>query len=182
MNRPVARKIALALFALMPALSLSAPARASDTTPSIAAQGTWVDCNIVTDMRKVGALQKITVNISQTFVGMLSGGYVGTEYGVVYADGNATFRGSGTFTGTVNGKKGRAVFSYSGTVNAQGSGSATWALDKGADELKNLRGQGTFSAAVVPPQQSPYTPTDPSVCDGGMYGGGYNGTLRFMPE
>ena len=182
MHRHVRPRLAFATLALLPALSLPAPALAADASPSFAAEGTWVDCNIVTDLRKVGPLLNITVNISQTFTGTLSGGFVGTEYDIVYQDGNATFRGSGTFTGMVNGKKGRAVFSYDGTVNAQGVGSASWVLDKGADELKNLRGQGAFSAAIFPLQQTPYTPTDPTVCDGGMYGGSYSGTLQFKRE
>ena len=71
------------------------------------------------------------MDISQTFTGTLEGGYVGTEDITVFPDGTATFTGEGTFTGSVNGRTGRAGYRYEGTVDAQGVGAATWLSTRG---------------------------------------------------
>jgi len=156
-------------------------AEGADAAP-VPAQGTWADCNIVTSFRQAGPLLRVVVDISQTFTGTLDGGYVGTEYDTIFPDGTATFTGVGTFTGTVDGKTGRAAYHYGGTVDAQGMGTATWSLGKGTDGLRKLRGRGTFSGSGIAPQLTPYTPSDPNVCDGGMYGGDYEGTLEYKDE
>lgn len=146
---------------------------------SMAASGHWIDCNIVTDFKQVGPNQIITVNISETFYGTLEGCYAGTERDVVYKNGSATFHGRGIFTGVVNGQSGTMVMTYEGTVNTQGVGSAHWVLGRGTGGLGNLHGQGTFDGILVALQTSRCTPADPTVCDGGMYGGSYSGNLHF---
>jgi len=174
------RKLALAALATFPAFTVSEATRA-DGGP-FPALGTWTDCNIVTSLRQTGPLLRIVVDISQTFNGTLEGGYVGTEDVTVFPDGTAKFTGEGTFTGSVYGNTGRAAYRYEGTVNALGIGAATWSLDKGTDELESLRGNGTFAGAGIALQVTRFTPFDPTVCDGGMYGGDYEGTLKFTND
>jgi Protein of unknown function (DUF3224) len=180
MTRLTLRNLALAALATLPGLAVvdAAPADA----PPFSAQGAWADCNIVTSFRQAGPLLRITVDISQTFTGTLEGGYVGTEDVTVFPDGTATFTGEGTFTGAVDGRAGRAAYRYDGTVDAQGVGAATWSLDHGTDGLAKLRGNGTFSGTGISPQTTRFTPADPSVCDGGMYGGAYQGTLKYTSD
>lgn len=180
MTRLKLRNLALAALATFSSFSMLEAARA-DAWP-VQALGTWTDCNIVTSFRQTGPLLRIVVDISQTFNGTLEGGYVGTEDVTVYPDGTATFTGAGTFTGSVDGKTGRATYRYGGTVDAQGVGNATWTLDKGTDGLEKLRGNGTFSGTGVALQVTRFTPNDPTVCDGGMYGGEYQGTLRYTHD
>jgi len=179
-TRLTLRHLALAALVTLPGVTGLDAARAD--APPIATQGTWADCNIVTSFRQAGPLLRITVDISQTFGGTLEGGYVGTEDVTVFPDGTATFTGEGTFTGAVDGRSGRAAYRYEGTVDAQGVGAATWSLDKGTDELAKLRGSGTFSGTGIPLQLTPFTPADPNVCDGGMYGGNYQGTLKYTND
>jgi Protein of unknown function (DUF3224) len=180
MKRLTLRNLALAALVTLPGFTVLEAARAD--APPFSAQGNWVDCNIVTSFRETGPLLRITVDISQTFTGTLEGGYVGTEYDTVFPDGTAMFTGEGTFTGAVDGKTGRAAYRYEGTVDAQGVGAATWSLDKGTDELHKLRGNGTFSGTGIALQTTRFTPADPTVCDGGMYGGGYQGTLKYTAD
>jgi hypothetical protein len=176
MARLTLRHLTLAALVTFPGFTVLEAARAD--APPLPAQGTWADCNIVTSVRQNGPLLRVVVDISQTFTGTLEGGYVGTEYDTIFPDGTATFTGAGTFTGTVDGKTGRAAYRYEGTVDARGMGTATWSLDKGADGLKSVRGSGTFSGTGIALQTTRFTPADPTVCDGGMYGGDYQGNLN----
>ena len=180
MTRPTLRHLALAVLVTLPGFTVLDAARAD--AQSLPAQGTWADCNIVTSVRQTGPLLRIIVDISQTFTGTLEGGYLGSEDVTVFPDGTATFSGEGTFTGAVDGNIGRAAYHYEGTVDAQGVGAAAWSLDKGTDGLQKLRGNGTFSGAGIALQLTRFTPADPTVCDGGMYGGAYHGTLRFAND
>lgn len=169
----------LSLIALLTLPGFTGPRAVLADGPSFPAQGTWADCNIVTSFRQTGPLLRIVVDISQTFTGTLEGGYVGSEDVTIFPDGTATFTGEGTFTGAVDGETGLAAYHYEGTVDAEGVGSATWSLDKGTDGLEKLRGHGTFSGTGIDSQLTRFTPADPTVCDGGMYGGDYQGTLRY---
>ena len=180
MIRLTLRNLALVALVTLPGFTGPTAARA-DGAP-FPAQGTWADCNIVTSLRQTGPLLRIVVDISQTFTGTLEGGYVGSEDVTIFPDGTATFTGDGTFTGAVDGETGRAAYHYEGTVDAEGVGAAIWSLDKGTDGLEKLRGSGTFSGAGIPLQLTRFTPADPTVCDGGMYGGDYHGTLRYTND
>jgi hypothetical protein len=180
MTRLTLRNLVLAALVTLPGLTVVDAARAD--APPFFAQGTWADCNIVTSFRQTGPLLRIVVDISQTFTGTLEGGYVGTEDVTVFPDGTAMFTGEGTFTGAIEGRTGRAAYRYEGSVDAQGVGAATWSLDKGTDELEKLRGNGTFSGTGISPQITRFTPADPTVCDGGMYGGDYQGTLKYTND
>ena len=177
--------VALAILAALLPLPASEAGELRANGPSaqgfIAASGPWVDCNIVTDFKQVGPNLIITVDITETFSGTLDGCYTGTERDVVYKNGSATFHGSGTFTGVVNGQSGTMVMTYEGTVTSQGVASANWVLEQGTGGLTNLHGQGTFEGTLVALQTSRCTPPDPTVCDGGMFGGTYSGTLHFAP-
>jgi hypothetical protein len=174
------RTLGLAALVTLPGFTSPEATRADGW--SFPAQGTWADCNILTNLRQTGPLLRVVVDISQTFTGTLDGGYVGTEEVTVLPGGSATFTGEGTFTGVIDGRTGRAAYHYEGTVNAEGVGSATWSLDKGTDELAKLRGSGTFAGTGIAPQITRFTPSDPTVCDGGMYGGDYAGTLRYTDQ
>jgi hypothetical protein len=148
----------------------------------IAASGSWLDCDIVTDFQQVGPNQIITVDVTSTFNGTLDGCYTGTERDVVYKDGAATFHGSGIFTGVVNGQSGTMVLTYEATANSQGVSSGNWVLEQGTGGLTHLHGQGTFGGTFVDPQTSRCAPAAPAVCDGGMLGGTYSGALQFAPR
>ncbi|PYK13858.1 MAG: hypothetical protein DME65_00580 [Verrucomicrobia bacterium] len=167
--------VALATLAVFVPLSGSQAGESRENGPSapafIVASGPWVDCNVVTDLKQVGRNLVITVDITETFSGTLDGCYTGTERDVVYRNGSATFHGSGIFTGVVNGQSGTMVMIYEGTANAQGVASASWVLEQGTGGLTNLHGKGTFEGTLVALQTSPCTPPDPTVCDGGMFGG-----------
>ncbi len=172
----------LAVFLPLPGSQAGESRGTGSSAPGfIAASGPWVDCNIVTDFKQVGRNLIITVDITETFSGTLDGCYTGTERDVVYRNGSATFHGNGIFTGVVNGQSGTMVMIYEGTANAQGVASANWVLEQGTGGLTNLHGQGTFEGTLVALQTSPCTPPDPTVCDGGMFGGTYGGNLHFTP-
>lgn len=172
------RNLTFAAFVALPGLTALEAARAVDVA-AVPTQGTWADCNIITDIQQAGPHLRVTVAISQTFTGTLEGGYVGTEHDMIFPDGTAKFVGEGTFTGSADGRTGRAAYYYEGTVDAQGVGTATWFLDSGTDDLEKVRGNGTFSGTGIPLQLTRFTPADPTVCDGGMYGGAYDGTVTF---
>jgi hypothetical protein len=180
MTRLTLRHLALAAIVTLPGFTGVETVHADG--PPISTQGVWADCNIVTSLRQTGPFLRVTVDISQTFAGTLEGGYVGTEEDTIFPDGTATFSGEGTFTGAVDGQTGRAAYRYEGSVDAQGVGTATWSLDKGTDGLEKLRGHGTFSGTGIEPRTTRFTPADPAVCDGGMYGGDYQGTLRYTND
>jgi hypothetical protein len=180
MTRMKLRKLGLGALIALPVFTVLEATRANGW--DFPAQGTWTDCNIVTSIRQTGPLLRIVVDISQTFTGTLDGGYVGTEDVTVLPDGTATFTGEGTFTGAIDGRTGRAVYRYEGTVNAEGVGAATWTLYKGTDDLERLQGNGTFAGTGIALQVTRFTPFDPTVCDGGMYGGDYEGTLKYTND
>src|SRR5262245_53488597 len=94
-------------------LALALPAVVSAATP-IAASGSWDDCNFAPVVRAGGPNLTVTVGITESLSGTIAGTYAGTERDQVYADGSATFHGSGVFTGSVNGRSGTADYSYQG--------------------------------------------------------------------
>jgi len=135
------------------------------------ASGSWTDCNVVTDVRQAGPNTVITVIITETFTGTLNGSYVGSERDVVYADGSATFHGSGVFTGTISGQSGTAIMTYAGTASSNGVGTANWVIDQGTGGLAAVHGHGTFQGHETGPTQD---------CDD-TFAGTYSGQIQFAP-
>src|SRR2546430_4646763 len=85
----------------------------------VPAAGTWNACNFAPVFRAAGRNTVETVGITENFFGPLLGTYAGTERDVIYADGSATFHGSGIFTGTVLGaSSGTATYRYEGIAPA----------------------------------------------------------------
>src|SRR5262249_44884044 len=64
--------------------------------------------------RQVGDNLIIMFNVTATGTGALTGTLVGTEMDVVHPDGSITLHGSGVFTGSVNGRSGTLLLTYSG--------------------------------------------------------------------
>src|SRR6266566_3273120 len=87
------------LFMVLVAIAFPAVASAAP----VPASGTWNDCNFAPVFRAAGPNTVETVGITENFFGTLLGTSAGTESDLIYADGSATFHGSGIFTGTVLG-------------------------------------------------------------------------------
>jgi hypothetical protein len=146
-----------------PALTSAAPAAAS---------GTWDDCNFAPVFRAAGPNLVGTVGITENFFGTLDGTYVGTERDVVYADGGATFHGSGIFTGSVMGQSGTATYSYEGIAPAGQQARATWVLVGATGSLASVKGHGTFDGSFDGVS---------GACEAGIFSGSYEGALNLGP-
>ena len=136
--------------------------------------GTWDDCNTNGTLAFNGPNLIVTVDISENYYGLLEGTYLGTERDVVYADGTATFHGSGIFSGAVAGKSGTGRLTYNGAVGtsgvmpATGPHSGTWVLVGQTGELASVTARGTWGAQGLGGSDA---------CDWGIYGGTYSGTV-----
>ncbi|MEY2438962.1 MAG: hypothetical protein QOI34_347 [Verrucomicrobiota bacterium] len=144
---------ASALVALIfsPATSHARKPSPTPPPPTISASGNWSDCNVVTDTHPVGPNSFLTVSITETLTGTLSGSFIGTEYDFVHPDGSAVFYGSGVFTGSVAGKTGTFRMNYVGTTSANDTFTAHWVIHDGTGDLSNLFGDGTFEGAASSP-------------------------------
>ena len=138
----------------------------------VAASGTWDDCNFAPDFRAAGPNAVGTVGITENFFGTLNGTYAGTERDVIYADGSATFHGSGTFTGTVAGRSGTGTYRYEGIGPAGQPFRATWVFVGETGSLASVRGHGTFGGNFDGVS---------GACDGGIFSGTYEGALNLGP-
>jgi hypothetical protein len=152
-----------AIAAIVPAFAGAAPVEAS---------GTWDDCNFAPSFRAAGPNFVGTVGITENFFGTLLGTYAGIERDVVYADGGATFHGSGIFTGSVAERSGTATFSYEGIFPAGQQIRATWVLTGLSGSLASVRGHGTFDGSFDGFSDA---------CDAGLFSGSYGGSLHIGP-
>ena len=150
------------------AVALLAPAHAH-AGPPFSAGGTWDDCNVVTSVENVGPNLIITIIITETFRGTFDGTYVGTERDVIFADGSATFTGSGLFTGNVTSASGTIHMSYVGRAEPSSQATANWVVNQGTLGLTTLHGQGTFEGALAVPTPECEIP----------FAGTYTGSLQF---
>jgi hypothetical protein len=124
--------------------------------------------------RPVGDNLIITFNVTATGTGSLTGTLVGTEIDVVRPDGSITLHGSGLFTGSVNGRSGTLLITYSGRATG-GHEILHIAGVRGTDDLAGAHLQGTAEGDVggqPPPGCDP-----PSI--GGH--GTYTGQVIFAP-
>lgn len=169
MNR-IASALVMGLLVagIAPAVALAAPG------VPVADSGTWDDCNTNGTLTLVGPNLIVTVDIAENYHGMLEGTYVGTERDVVYANGSATFHGSGSFSGTVAGLTGTGRLSYdgaagtSGVMPATGPHSGKWVLVGETGGLASVVANGTWGAQLL---------GGSVVCDWGIYGGAYSGQV-----
>jgi hypothetical protein len=138
----------------------------------VAASGTWDDCNFAPDFRAAGPNAVGTVGITENFFGTLNGTYAGTERDVLYADGSATFHGSGIFTGTAAARSGTGTYSYEGVAPAGQRFRATWVLVGETGSLASVIGHGTFGGNFDGVRDA---------CDGGIFAGTYEGALNLGP-
>ena len=177
--------VALAILAALLPLPASQAGESRGNGPSapgfIAASGSFIDCSFNSVVKQVGPNLIVTGDLTQTMYGTLDGCWTGSERDVVFLrTGAATFHGSGTFDGTVEGRSGTIVMSYEGTYDPQTNvATAHWVLAQGTDGLANLHGQGSWSGTFIEPVETPCT-GDPSGCEG-MFGATYGGTLNFAP-
>lgn len=92
----------------------------------------------------------------------------------MYANGTATFHGSGTFSGTVAGLTGTGRLSYegavptSGVMPATGPGSGKWVLVGSTGGLASAVARGNWGAQFLDVS---------AACDAGIYGGTYSGQV-----
>jgi Protein of unknown function (DUF3224) len=165
----------------LPARQAGLKAGRPDAPIFIAASGSFIDCSFNSVVKQVGPNLIVTGDLTQTMYGTLDGCWTGSERDVVFLrTGAATFHGSGTFDGTVEGRSGTIVMSYEGTYDPQTNvATAHWVLAQGTDGLANLHGQGSWSGTFIDPVETPCT-GDPSGCEG-MFGATYGGTLNFAP-
>ena len=171
MHRPTIRQHLHKGFLVL-AISATAfvlPGSAQGDMPG-AANGDWDDCNVITQVRQAGPNLFLTVLITENFTGTFDGSYEGFERDVIYADGTATFHGSGTFTGTVLGRAGTAIMSYEGTAFTP-TATANWVVDQGTGDLATLHGHGTFQGIETGPT---------GACDD-TFAGSYTGQIQFAP-
>jgi hypothetical protein len=134
--------------------------------------GTWDDCNLNPVIRMAGPNAIVSVDITENFQGTMEGTYVGTERDVVTAAGSVLFHGSGVFTGTINDRTGTAVYRYTGSLRpGEERFTARWVMIGTTGELASSTGHGTFEGTQIPNVNLS--------CDGGEYGGTYQGAFRF---
>jgi len=138
---------------------------------SVPAFGTWIDCNFAPLLVSLPGTTTdvVTVGITQDFSGTLDGTYTGSERDVLNADGSATFRGGGIFTGTVAGRSGTASFRYEWIAPAGADGYATWVLEGLTGSLDGVQGQGTFAGSSADFSDA---------CPAGKFSGTYEGTVE----
>jgi hypothetical protein len=161
----------LLIAGVAPAGALAASGGAASPT---ADSGTWDDCNVLISVSEPGPNLIVTVGITESYHGMLEGTYAGTERDVVYANGTATFHGSGSFIGTVAGLTGTGHLSYEGAVGTSGVMPATgphsgkWVLTGETGGLASVIARGTWGAEFLGVSDA---------CDAGLYGGTYSGQV-----
>ena len=159
----------LRAFALIATIALLAPAAVATKSPM---SGTWDDCNFAPVVSTTGPNTIVTIGITENFYGPMAGTYVGTERDVVYADGSATFHGSGVFSGTIAGVSGTATYRYEGVFPTDAPFHATWVLVGQSGGLASATGHGTFGGTFG---------EITAACDAGTYSGSYQGTVRVAP-
>ena len=158
------RRIAAVAAAL---LVVALPGLVSAASPS-SVSGTWDDCNFGAAVKAAGPNVIVTVGITENFYGPMAGTYAGTERDVVYADGSATFKGAGTFTGSIDGVSGTAAYTYEGKAPAGQPFTATWTLIGNGGDLASANGHGTFGGTFTGVS---------GPCDAGQYAGDYAGSI-----
>lgn len=172
MNK-IASALVTGLFVAGLAPGAALAASGSGAAP-IRDSGSWDDCNTNGSLAFVGPNLIVTVDIAENYHGMLEGTYAGTERDIVYANGTATFRGSGTFSGTVAGRTGTGRLTYEGAVGtsgvmpATGPGSGKWVLIGETGGLASVVARGTWGAEFLGLSDA---------CDWGLYGGTYSGQV-----
>src|SRR6266571_2831731 len=108
----------------------------------IPASGDTTDCEHVISVRTVGPNTIITLSETVCFHGTFLGTWVGTERDVIHPNGTVTIQTSGVFNGTVNGRSGTCVTSFSAALTRNGD-VTHWVVDQGTGDLAGLHGQGT---------------------------------------
>ena len=155
MNRIVESVSAALVIAILGALAL-VPAESAASPPATGSGSYIVTGAVVAGVRPAGGNTFVseteTVTATGTFVGTLVHDLVVT----FRADGSLTFRGSGTFTGSVGGLSG----TFEDPVEGQGSVvtgqlSGSFPITRGTGDLAGLRGHATIEG--VPATGGTYT-------------------------
>jgi hypothetical protein len=96
-----------------------------------------------------GGPKFVRVAVTETFSGDIEGEGEVTFLQVVRADGSASFVGVERVTGSVGGRSGTFVLQDQGTLEG-GTVRGTWFVvaGSGTGELRGLRGEGSFEAAL----------------------------------
>ena len=114
-------------------------------TPPTTVEGKWSYLMTVDSARLAGG--NLFLKVTET--GIWEGGFEGTSTmvvsGVLHSNGYLNFQGVIYFDGSVLGKVGTLVISYTGKVTPTSEIISQWVIQSGTGGLANLRGQGTFS-------------------------------------
>ena len=138
------RFVILSLFLLL-ALWLAPVALASPPTPT---GGSFIVTSAtMSDVRAAGPNTIFSWRVTFENTGALDGPSVATLRCVVRPTGQGRCHGPETFTGSVAGRSGTAVFQDTIAVDTvQGTVSGRFVIVSGTGDLATLRGQGTFQA------------------------------------
>jgi len=144
--------------------SLALPSAEADRPPPNA-NGGFIPCfnilNPATDIQQAGPNTIITFNVTAALTDTLNGSTTGTERDVIHPDGYITFEGTLVFNGSVDGRSGTFLATYTGEGNANptesvhgllpGEENAQFVGDHGTDDLAGLHAHGTFHGFLGTP-------------------------------
>ena len=122
--------------------------------------------------RQAGENLIIRFNVTVTTTGTFTGSGIGTELDIVHPDGSITLHGTAFFTGSVGGRSGTLLLTYTGKGSAvTGHENLHFVGRQGTDGLAGLHTEGTIEGDLVPAVGE---------CD--VSGAGtYNGHILFAP-
>lgn len=139
------KKLIIILIVIMILSTAAIPALAKK--PHLKASGTWTYAPVSFTDTIVGC----TLLRSMIDEGEFDGTFVGTEreVGVVtqHCNGNWSYEGDLSFTGSVDGKTGTLEMKITGKSANFTKWHGKWTILSGSDELENLRGHGTWRGA-----------------------------------
>ena len=101
--------------------------------------------------RQAGENLIIRFNVTVTTTATFTGSAIGTELDIVHLDGSITLHGTAFFTGSVGGRSGTLLLTYTGKGSAvTGHENLHFVGRQGTDGLAGLHTEGTIEGDLVP--------------------------------
>ena len=101
--------------------------------------------------RQAGENLIIRFNVAATTTGTFTGSTIGIELDMVHPDGSITLHGTAIFTGSVGGRSGTLLFTYTGKGSAvTGHENLHFVGRQGTDGLAGVHVEGTIEGDLVP--------------------------------
>jgi hypothetical protein len=101
--------------------------------------------------RQAGENLIIRFNVAATTTGTYTGSTIGIELDIVHPDGSITLHGTAIFTGSVGGRSGTLLFTYTGNGSAvTGHENLHFVGRQGTDGLTGVHVEGTIEGDLVP--------------------------------